>query len=286
MTARPVTVVVVAYGRADLLDRCLQDVAPSLPVQVVDNSSDPSVREVCDRWAVAYCDPGRNLGFGAGVNVALRRLLAGPETDVLLLNPDAVLAAAGIRVLQAALSDPGAERVGALSPRIIGHDGADQRVMWPFPTPARAWREALGLGRLNRSADFAIGAALLLRWEAIQDVGLFDERFFLYAEETDWQRRAAHKGWHASLCASVTAAHAGAATSSDTTRRDQLFHAGTETYVRKWFGAGGWQIYRAAVVVGAAARAVVLPAGRRQAAARRARLYLRGPRRVAGLGLG
>src|SRR5581483_363837 len=127
---------------------------------------------------------------------------------------------------------------------------------------------------------FAVGAVLLLRWEAVQEVGLFDERFFLYAEETDWQRRARGLRWRTELCQEAVAAHVGGGTSSDPVRREILFHAAQETYVRKWFGLAGWWTYRSAAVVGASARAIVLRRERRRAAARRARLYARGPRRA------
>ena len=127
-----------------------------------------------------------------------------------------------------------------------------------------------------------VGTALLIRWEALQAVGLFDERFFLYAEETDWQHRARLAGWGAEVCPEVSASHVGGGTSTDPWRREALFHAGTETYLRKWFGAGGWASYRLAVLVGCGIR-LAAPRAVRRAASARGRLYLRGPRRVAGL---
>ena len=124
---------------------------------------------------------------------------------------------------------------------------------------------------------------MLLRWEALQQVGELDERFFLYGEETDWQRRAAQLGWRAALVPDVVAIHDGAGSSDDPRRREVLFHAAQETYIRKWYGSRGWWAYRAAACVGATARAVALSGDRRAEAARRARLYVRGPRRSAGL---
>src|SRR5207247_3678936 len=105
----------------------------------------------------------------------------------LLLNPDAVIAPGELERLQEFLHGPGNDRVAAVSPRLRGPDGAEQRVQWSFPTPGRAWAEALGFGRLPTRRTFVIGAVLLLRWEALRQVGLFDERYFLYAEEADWQ---------------------------------------------------------------------------------------------------
>ena len=280
---RPFEVVVVAYHAEALLDRCLTALAASVPVTVVDNSSSTAVADVCARHAARYIDSGANLGFGGGVNIALREVLAGTPRDVLLLNPDAILAADGAVALSQRLHASAAARTAALSPRIVDVAGLEQRVAWPFPHPARAWLEALGLGSWNRSQDYLIGAVLLLRWEALQEVGLFDERFFLYAEEADWQRRASALGWHVAVVHDVTAGHLGAGTSTDPLLREVLFQAGAETYVRKWFGTGGWTAYRVALVLGGLVRGVLLPAERGAAARARARIVARGPRRLAGL---
>jgi GT2 family glycosyltransferase len=276
-------VVVVAYHGPETLRRTLEKVA-DLPVTVVDNSSNHQVKVVAEELGARYHDPGRNLGFGAAVNIALRRILDGEPADVLLLNPDAEIPATDVHALAARLREPGWERVGAVSPSLVHADGGLQRVMWPFPAPWRAWVEAVGLGRLNRAEDFAVGAVLLLRWEALQQVGLFDERFFLYAEETDWQRRAAEHGWRAAMDSTVRARHVGGGTSTDPHRRERLFHAGGETYQRKWFGRRGWLLYRAAVVAGCLPRMVLLSGAARARTARRLSLYLRGPRRAAGMG--
>ena len=88
-------------------------------------------------------------------------------------------------------------------------------------------------------AGFVIGAVLLIAREALDEVGLFDERFFLYAEETDWQRRARARGWEAAVCGDASAHHEGAGTSENPLRREMLFQAAQETYIRKWYGAAG-----------------------------------------------
>ena len=284
MTALRVDVVVVAYDAADALERCLAGLAGEVPrVIVVDNSSSSSVRAVASESGARYIDTGANLGFAAGVNVGLRAILENGPADVLLLNPDAVLTADDVARLAAFMRAPGGERLGAAAPRLVGPDGVEQRVLWPYPSPLRAWMEAVGAGRLSPHTTFAIGAALLLRWEAVGEVGLFDERFFLYAEEADWQRRALRRGWTTALCEDVVGRHIGAGTSADPLRREALFHAGQETYVRKWHGSVGWHVYRAAAVTGALVRSVALTGERRAQAARRAALYARGPRRCAGL---
>ena len=281
---RPVHAVVVAFHRPRELDCCLATLGGAVAATVVDNSSTAAVAAVAAERGAEYINPRRNLGFGAGVNLALRRLLDRSPRDVLLLNPDAMIAPGDLQTLAAYLHSPGRERVAAVSPRLEDPAGGEQRVMWPFPSPARAWAEAFALGRVLPGRDrFAIGAVLLLKWEAVREVGLFDERFFLYAEETDWQRRALALGWRSELCEGAVASHVGAGTSLDPLRREALFHAAHETYIRKWYGRSGWWIYRSAACLGAAARAAVLRRGRRAEATRRALLYLRGPRRAASL---
>ena len=163
--------------------------------------------------------------------------------------------------------------------QVDGSGGGEARVGWPFPTPLGAWVEAVGLGRLRRSTDFLIGSVLLLRAEALDEVGPFDERFFLYAEETDWQRRAATSagGWpSAPRSPPSTSAPAPAAIPGPRGH----FHASHERYMRKHHGPRGWQVYRAAVMTGAALRALVLPGRRGRDAADRFHLYRRGPCRV------
>ena len=279
---RPVRVVVVAYHAPDLLDDCLAALLPTFEITVVDNSSSRDVRTIADERGAVYVDPGRNLGFAAGVNVALRRLLDGPPCDVLLVNPDARIAPATVEALAAFLHRPGHERLAAVAPRLVYADGTEQLVYWPFPTPIRAWGEALGLRRLlTGEPGFAIGAVLLLRWEAIQEIGLFDERFFLYAEEADWQRRAHTAGWSTGICSTAVAQHVGGGASSDRRSRESLFHAAHEGYVRKWHGSVGWGLFRAAAIVGGLLRTIVLPGDRRAEAARRTLLYVRGPERSA-----
>ncbi|WP_277452467.1 glycosyltransferase [Janibacter sp. DB-40] len=265
-------IIVVAFHSARLLHDTLAPIA-HLPVTVVDNSSDPAVLQVCDELGVRYLDPGRNGGFAFGVNHGLARRLR-PGADVLLLNPDAVVDEIGVRALHAALHE--APDLASVAPAQVDGAGRPARVAWPLPTPWGAALEAVGLGRRRRD-DYVIGSVLLLRARALEQVGGLDESFFLYAEETDWAKRAVDLGWRHRLVPEVTALHLGAATSSDTRRRDAHFHASQERYHRKHFGTVGWQATRAAVVIGSAARAVLLDGERAAAARERARRYLRGP---------
>lgn len=272
MNRRTRAVVTVAYGAPDLLAAALAPLRGE-HVVVVDNSSRADVAAVARAAGAHYVDPGANLGFAAGVN----RGLAGLTGDVLLLNPDARLQPADLDRLQATFVEY--DDVGAVSPTLVDPAGTVQRTYWPFPTPRSMWAEAFGLARRVRpDPGFVVGAALLLRRETLDEIGGFDERYFLYAEESDWQRRALARGWRAMVAPGVTATHVGAATSTDPRRREALFHAGQELHVRRWSGPAGWASYRTAAAVGAGLRTVVR---RDPAAARRVGLYLRGPVAVA-----
>jgi len=283
MSSDSVHVVVVAFHSPAALERCLAALERQLPVTVVDNSSSREVAAVADAHGAFYVDVGRNAGFAAGVNVALARL-AGQDVDVLLVNPDAVMQPSAVQALASFLRSPENAQVGAVAPRLVGGSGADQRVLWPFPTPARMCAEAVGFGRLPARRTFVVGAVVLLRRQTIEDVGVFDERFFLYAEEADWQRRALAQGWTSAVCAVAVAQHVGGGASTNERAREMLFHAAQETYIRKWYGQSGWWVYRTAALCGAAGRAVVLRGERRGDAARRLYLYLRGPCQCAALG--
>jgi len=277
-------IVIVAYRRPELLATTLAALHTGskdedFPVTIVDNSSSSEVRDVAGRYGAGYIDAGTNLGFASAVNIALANLST-PGADVLLLNPDAQVGTGTVASLQAKLHAE--SRLACVAPAQTSPDGTVQRVAWPFPTPARTWLEALGLGRLVRAEDFLIGSVLLLNGAALREVGDLDEAYFLYAEETDWQRRARDAGWGVKLCGELTAVHVGAATSSDDPgRREILFAGAQEMYMRKWYGRSGWACARTAVVLGAVVRAMLLSGERRRAAMRRARHYVAGPSHLA-----
>ncbi|WP_018154915.1 glycosyltransferase [Demetria terragena] len=281
---RELLIVVVAYGDPGHLRRCLTALGEAsgrgrIRLSLIDNGSDPRVRALAEQANAAYHDPGRNLGYAAAVNIGLRQA---DGADVLLVNPDALVTAADVARLRDSLhAHP---RAAACAPAQSDPAGRGVRVGWPWPTPLTSWMDALGIGRLRR-ARYVSGAVLLLRAEALEQVGDFDERFFLYAEEADWQRRATRMGWSIHLVPEVTVTHVGAASSADTTRRDTHFDAAQERYLRTHTGTVGWHAARAAILVGAAGRWAVSPA-RRPTMRRRMIAYWQGPiRREQALGV-
>lgn len=267
-------VVVVAFGAPAALERCLAGIGDRYQVLVVDNSSSHEVAEVARRAGATYRDSGANLGFAAAVNRALDVL--GPACgDVLLLNPDAVIAAADVETLQRRLR--AAADLACVAPSQRRPSGGEVAVRWPFATPTGAWREAAGLAGRHQRWDFVIGSVLLLRAEALADVGRLDERFFLYGEEADWERRAVGRGWRIGFCPEVGALHAGAGTETDEVRHELRFHAGVELHVRKWHGRAGWRSYQLATVLTALRRAPRDGKDARRRSLRLAALYAQGP---------
>jgi len=277
----PPQVVVVAYGPPEPLAEALEPLT-GFSVTVVDNSSSTQTREMAERHHAHYIDAGANLGFAAGVNRALASLdergLA--DADVLLLNPDARIQPDSIRALQVELHR--SPRLACVGPaQKHPQTGVSERVVWPFPSLVAAWLGAFGLGALDRRHGFVIGSVLLLRRAALADVGRFDERFFLYAEETDWQFRAVRRGWTTGLVPAASATHVGGGTSDDSVLRDELFHRSLLKFFAKHRGVLGEFSFRCAMVVGAALRLLVSSRERRAAARWRLRFYTNEPRPTA-----
>lgn len=278
----PVHVVTVAFDAPELLKRCLaglDGLEAVTSITVVDNSSSAENRQICESAGVGYVDPGVNLGFAAGVNRALM-LLPIPDVDVLLLNPDATVGPDVLQRLASWLRDNPVH--ACVAPAQHAPDSTvPDRVCWPWPTPWGALLEAVGLAFLRGRCDFVIGSVLLLRGRALAELGGFDERFFLYAEETDWQRRAHLAGWSVGFCGAAQAVHVGAGTQHDRQVSELRFHTGAERYVRKWYGPAGWAVFRVASVLRGVLRAVWRRGDRRREALRLARLYASGPDRTA-----
>ena len=199
-------VVVVAYGPPDALARALGRVCgDAYPAVVVDNSSSPATAAVAADAGARYVDPGAEPRVRGRREPGARQHLADPARDVLLLNPDARIdagrAGAPAREL---LDHPGVACVapaqhvpGSTDPRAgrVGH-GTPRRERGPRPS-------GLAGRRLRSSRYFLGGAVLLVRKAALADVGGFDERFFLYSEDEDWQRRAVPRGWRVRFCPEV-----------------------------------------------------------------------------------
>ncbi len=215
------SIVIVNWNVRELLRRCLRAVARSssteppkrlsMQVIVVDNaSSDGSVAMLRSEFPeVNLIANEENRGFTKGNNQGVA-LSAGRY--VLLLNPDTEVLDDALGEMVAYMDDhPG---VGALGPQLIYADGRVQSSRRRFPGMDTAflestfWQQSFPHSRvlsryyvLDRAddeiqeVDWLVGACLLLRRKALDEVGPLDERFFMYSEEMDWCYRAKRQGW-------------------------------------------------------------------------------------------
>lgn len=221
-----VLTVLLNFRTADMTLRALEaavretaDIAGS--ITVVDNDSgDGSYEKIRDAvvsngWShrVRVVASGHNGGFGAGNNVAMRLGLPdGSAPDfVYLLNSDAFPEPGSVRILlDALLADP---RCGFAGGYTFGEDRAYHNTAFRFPGILSEFESAANTGPISfllrrhvvaipepaqsMNVDWLAGASLLIRRKTLDDIGLFDERYFLYFEETDLCLRARRAGWHA-----------------------------------------------------------------------------------------
>ena len=252
------SVIVVSYNVAPLLARCLDSVLSQTTdedeVVVVDNASSDGSADMVrrDYPRVRLLASPENLGFGAGCN---RGLAASDGRYVLLLNPDAELAPGSVEGLVVFLDTH--PRAAVAGGRLRYGDGTFQHASFRFPT---LWQIALDFfplnWRLTESAlngryprewderafeiDHPLGALMCVRRAAIEQVGMFDERFFMYAEEVDWCLRFKRAGWEVWHCPDAMATHhAGQSTKQRATAMfDQLQRSRSLLYEKhypRWF---------------------------------------------------
>lgn len=257
------SIIIVNWNVKELLRACLHSLleawadSPTLTLEiiVVDSaSSDGSAQLVRDEFPqVQLIASDENLGYARGNNIGVA---AGQGRYLFLLNPDTVVAPTALSELVRYLDDH--PEVGALGPQLRWPDGAVQSSRRRFPTVGSLFWESTLLGQwfpdnrhLRRyhcrdippdhiqAVDWLVGAALLIRREAWQQVGPIDEEFFMYFEETDWCRRTATAGWAIHYLPSAQVVHyEGKSSEQVLAARTLRFQRSKLRYTRKYFGAG------------------------------------------------
>jgi len=276
-----VTVVVVTYNSSEVIDACLDSCRP-LDVVVVDNaSSDETVQKVNAHSSVRLLANSQNRGFAAAVN---QGFLASQGAYVLLLNPDVRLDAPPDPLIAALDNDP---RCAIAAGVLTNENGAIQYgfTARKFPGAKTLAFEALGLNRVfprssvNRKyrcldrnftalseVDQPAGAFLLIRRQAWETLGGFDERFFpVWFEDVDFCKRAREAGYRIVLDPSVRARHEGGHSVNRLSRecREQYWYGSLLKYAAKHLPAHQFRAVAAAVALGAVFRAVLLAAATR-----------------------
>lgn len=248
-------VVIVTWNNADVIPDALRSLLDDLKtsglssrVWLVDSAStDATVEIVRERFAevkLIACE--RNIGFGAGNNLALQALgfNSGARASelpaaVYLLNPDTVTHPGASRRLFDALIAQA--EVGVAGARLTYGDGSfqhsafrfpDLRQIWTefFPTPGRLIEGSFN-GRYPRAryaaarpfeVDFTLGATMMLKREVIQQTRGFNTDYFLYCEEIDWAWRIKRAGWRIVCVPGARVTHLGGGSTSQARPRSQI----------------------------------------------------------------
>ncbi|MDQ4075478.1 MAG: glycosyltransferase family 2 protein [Chloroflexota bacterium] len=259
-------VIIVSYNVRELLAQTLRSLKAALTdgalrtrVLVVENQSHDGSGDMVRKHFphVEVLEPGENLGFAGGNNLALRHLgfgdgQAGMAEFVWLLNPDTeVPSEAPQQLVEHLRAYP---EVGAVGPQLRFSDGSFQHSAFAFPglvqvaldlfpVHARLLQSRLN-GRYPQtqwegneafSVDMLLGASLMVRGATVDQVGLLDAGYFMYAEELDWCRRIHEAGWKVHALPSVTVVHHGGQSTQQF--RDRMFVALWRSrlrYYEKW----------------------------------------------------
>jgi hypothetical protein len=262
-------IVIVNWNTRDLLRECLRTVYASTGdfrcrVVVVDNAStDGSAAMVAAEFPQAHLIASDdNLGYPKGNNVGLRALGYGDDhvaadapRYALLLNPDTEVPSSAlcdmVRFMDAH------PEVGAAGPKLVLPDGTlDKACRRGFPTPLVSIYHYMGLAKLfprNRTfgrynmtfldedveteVDSVVGAYMQVRREAIAQVGLLDETFFMYGEDLDWAFRIKSRGWKILYHPRVTVKHVKRAASRQSQRAQMEFWRAMLIFYRKHYRA-------------------------------------------------
>lgn len=191
-----------------------------------------------------------NDGFGAGHNTALREALKNPEGYHLVMNADVSWEGEIISVLASYLNDN--PDVGMVMPKVFYPDGDLQYACRMLPTPLDLFAKRflpswLTRRRMNRyllamhdhdmplNCPYLLGSFLLFRNKALEECGIFDERFFMYPEDIDITRRI-HERWKTMYYPGVSIVHEHAAASRHSGKMLRIHLINMIRYFNKW----GW----------------------------------------------
>jgi len=226
MAPADVTAVTVTLNGLPWIERCLDSLRGTATIVVDHGSTDGTLELIRDRFPDVRVIEQDNVGYGGGLNAGFR---AASSRYYLVLNSDAWVVGDAVSTLTAfADAHPDA---AVIAPRLSNPDGTLQRSVRGFPTLWRLATEYLFLRKLAprtrglnafyaggfdhgrpREIEWAMGSCFLVRREACDSVGLFDESFFVFSEETDWFYRFHTAGWKIWFLPAAEAVHVGGAT--------------------------------------------------------------------------
>jgi N-acetylglucosaminyl-diphospho-decaprenol L-rhamnosyltransferase len=231
-----VAAVVVTYDALPWVEKCIDSLRDVETVVVDNGSGDGTAAVVRERFPKVRLIESENRGLGAGWNLGIRET---SSTYVLLLNADAWLVEDALaRLCDFADSRP---RAAVIGPRLLNPDGTLQRSVRGYPSVWRLATEYLFLRKLApsstalnafygagfdhdeiREVEVVMGACMLLRREAIEQVGECDEDYFLFSEETDWCYRFREAAWEVVFFPGAECVHVRGASHSGRLYRENL----------------------------------------------------------------
>ena len=256
-----VSVVVPTYRAPDLVLEAVGSLLPVPPegevIVVDDGSGDDTAQLVRERFpSVRVIVLDQNRGFGGAVNAGF---LAARGEYLATLNNDARAHWPAFSELARFLDDH--PQAAAVAPALVGTDGCSQRVAFSFPRPP--WARMLYRVRHSRrvgdsapyTTEYVKGACVLFRRAALEQVGLFDEQFWMFAEELDLFRRLANAGWQTWVLPQLRVVHRGGTTTrnhpdrKESSRYRQQSYASICRYYAKHHAAPVAWILRAELAV-------------------------------------
>jgi len=269
-------VVVVSYNSAGTLEACVAPLVGEdmFDVVVVDNASQDGSADAVADLPVEVVTLDHNRGFAYGCNRGWR---SGSSPFVLFLNPDARIDRKSLLRLIQVLKDH--EDVGAVGPRITAEDGSLELSQRRFPRLRSTYAQALFLHRIlpraswvdevvhdpalyekSHAAEWISGACVLIRREALERIGGWDDGFFMYGEDKDLCRRLWNAGYSVRYepCASVV--HIGGVSASRA-RLLPTLAASRIRYARKHHGPLVALLERVGVALGALTHGVLTTQG-------------------------
>jgi N-acetylglucosaminyl-diphospho-decaprenol L-rhamnosyltransferase len=265
-------VVIVAYRCEGLLRDCLTSLCERptsrpMTIHVVDNDSRDGTAEMVEREfaEVRLTKAGSNLGFSAANNLAIRDSNA---EYVLVLNPDTRVTAGALDRLLALMDER--SEIGICGPKLVLEDGTlDHAAKRSFPTPLGALAHFAGRESQYRApalgpdeagaVDAVNGAFMLIRRAALDEVGRFDEGYWMYMEDLDLCYRFAQAGWTTWYEPSATVVHVKAGTSGPirSPRLNRAFHYGMYRFYRRHYAPSRSPLTNVAVYAGIGAKLAV-----------------------------
>jgi GT2 family glycosyltransferase len=250
-----ISVVIVNYKMKKLIKNCVQwikDAKWEIPFEiiVVDNDSQENAEEYLKKFhpEIRYIQNAVNVGMGGGTNVGIR---AAKGDYVLVMNPDIFVFPGTIEKLYNYLETN--EQVGIVAPQLLNPDASIQYSCYAWHGPLTPAYRRTFLGKLpwakkdlarflmtdwdhqnTREVDWIQGSCWLVPKKVFNEIGMFDDRFFMYFEDTDFCRRVWQSGRKVVYFPDAQVVHLHRRQSADKAGLRSLFSPLTREHIKSW----------------------------------------------------